>query len=79
MKIAGATVFRGLEGYGEPAEIHRRHLVTRDQPIVVVIVDSAENIERFKPLAEDMMHTGVTAVSDVDVIRVQRSQPPTPP
>src|SRR5579871_2683594 len=67
MKIAGATVFRGLEGYGEAAEIHRHHLVTHDQPIVIIIIDSAENIERLKPVVEDMIHTGVTAVSEVEV------------
>ena len=75
MKIAGATVFRGLEGYGEPAEIHRHHLVTHDQPIVIIIIDSPENIERLKPVVEEMIHTGVTALSDVEVIRVQRTGP----
>jgi PII-like signaling protein len=75
MKIAGATVFRGLEGFGEAAEIHRHHLVTHDQPIVIVIIDSAENIERLKPVVEDMIHTGVTAVSNAEVTRIQRSGP----
>ncbi len=75
MKIAGATVFRGLEGFGEAAEIHRHHLVTHDQPIVIVIIDSAENIERLKPVVEDMIHTGITAVSDVEMTRVQKSGP----
>jgi PII-like signaling protein len=73
MNIAGATVFRGLEGYGGAAEIHRHHLVTRDQPIVIVIVDSPENIERLKPVIEDMMDTGVIAVSEAEMTRVQRS------
>jgi PII-like signaling protein len=45
--IAGATVFRGLEGFGETAEIHRRHLVRRDQPVVVTIVDTEENVARI--------------------------------
>ena len=71
MKIAGATVLRGLEGFGEPAEIHRRHIVAHDQPIVIVIVDSAENIERLKPVVEDMIQTGVIAISDVEVTRIQ--------
>ena len=73
MKIAGATVFRGLEGYGGAAEIHRHHLVTHDQPIVIVIVDSVENIERLRPVVEEMIHTGIIAVSDAEMIRVQRS------
>lgn len=75
MKIAGATVFRGLEGYGEAAEIHRHHLVTHDQPIVIVIIDSEENIQRLKPVVEDMIHTGVTAVSDAEIVRVQKGGP----
>ena len=74
MKIAGATAFRGLEGYGEAAEIHRHHLVTHDQPIVIVIVDTPENVERLKPVVEDMIHTGVTAVSDAEVTRVQKRE-----
>jgi PII-like signaling protein len=73
MKIAGATVFRGLEGYGETAEIHKHHLVARDQPIIIVVVDSPENIARLKPLVEGMMDTGMIAVSDVEMIRVQKT------
>src|SRR6266566_1582848 len=46
LSIAGATVFRGLEGYGESTEIHRHHLVHHDQPIVVTIIESEENIRR---------------------------------
>ncbi|MGH9662896.1 MAG: DUF190 domain-containing protein, partial [Bryobacteraceae bacterium] len=34
MRTAGATVFRGLEGYGETAEIHRHRFLTHDQPVV---------------------------------------------
>ena len=49
LKIAGATVFRGLEGFGETAEIHRHHLIRKDQPIVVTIVDTAENLARLIP------------------------------
>src|SRR5579871_4043646 len=70
--IAGATVFRGLEGYGETAEIHRAHLMRRDQPIVVTIVDTAENLERLIPEVEAMMDKGLIATSDVECIRVQR-------
>src|SRR5258706_11763058 len=65
LKIAGATVFQGLEGYGETAEIHEHHLVTRDQPVTIVVVDSAANIERLKPEVEAMLETGMIAVSDV--------------
>ena len=74
LKIAGATVFKGLEGYGETAEIHRSHLLTHDLPIVVTIMDSAENVERLLPAVEAMMDTGLIAISDVQIRRLQKSQ-----
>jgi PII-like signaling protein len=73
LKIAGATVYRGLEGYGETAEIHRPHILTHDLPIVIQIVDSAENIQRLLPLVEEMMDKGLIAVSDVKIVRIQRN------
>lgn len=72
LKIAGATVFRGLEGYGETAEMHRAHLVRHDQPIIVTVVDSGENLAMLIPVVENMMDTGLMAVSDVQVTRVQK-------
>ena len=72
LRIAGATVFRGLEGYGETAEIHRHHLIKKDQPIVVTIVDTAENVQRLVPELEKMMDTGMIATSDVESIRIEQ-------
>jgi PII-like signaling protein len=72
LKIAGATVFRGLEGYGETAEMHRSHIVRNDQPIIITIVDSAENLARLAPVVEGMLDTGLMAMSDVEAIRVQK-------
>lgn len=74
MDIAGATVFRGLEGYGEKAEIHRHHFAAHDQPIIVVIVDAADRIQELIPIVQGMMETGVIAVSDVEMIRVRRDE-----
>ena len=74
--IAGATVFRGLEGYGETAEIHRHHLVKHDQPIVISIVDQPDALLRLMPIVEEMIDTGLIAMSDVKVIRVQKSVAP---
>jgi uncharacterized protein len=71
LKIAGATVFRGLEGYGESTELHRAHLGRHDQPIVIVIVDTEDNLDRLVPKIEEMVDTGVLAISEVEMIRVQ--------
>lgn len=74
LKVAGATVFRGLTGYGDTAEIHRSHVLKHDLPMVVQIVDRAENIQRLIPVLEDMLDKGLMAVSDVSVIRIQKSK-----
>jgi PII-like signaling protein len=73
LTIAGATVFQGLEGYGETAEIHKAHLVRSDRPIIITIVDKTENIQRIIPAVEEMMDTGLMATSAVEMIRLQKS------
>jgi|HubBroStandDraft_6_1064221.scaffolds.fasta_scaffold1458482_2 PII-like signaling protein len=72
LQIAGATVFQGLEGFGESAELHRGHLLRHDFPIVIAIVDTAENLDRLLPAVEAMIDTGVLAMSEVEMIRVQK-------
>lgn len=73
LKIAGATVFRGLEGYGGTAEIHRHHVLKKDQPIVVTIVDTEENLARLVPELESMIDTGMIAMSDVEYLRIEKT------
>ncbi len=74
LRIAGTTVLRGFEGFGEKAQIHRSHLFTHELPIIVTIVDSAENIERLAPVVEAMMDTGLIAISDVQIKRIHKSK-----
>ena len=74
LRIAGATVFRGLEGFGETAEIHRHHVIRKDQPIIVTIVDTEENLSRLIPEIEAMMDTGMIATSDVEYLRIQKTR-----
>jgi PII-like signaling protein len=72
LKIAGASVFLGLEGYGETAEMHRAHLVRSDRPVLITIVDTAESIARLAPVVEEMMDTGLIAASEVQMVRVEK-------
>lgn len=72
-EIAGATVFRGLEGFGESGEMHRAHLLHRDEPIVITIVDTPEKVASIVPLIEPMIDTGLIAVSDATMLRVQKN------
>jgi uncharacterized protein len=68
--LAGATVYRGIEGYGASSRIHRKHLLTSsDLPVMVCLIDAAEKIEQFLPTLERMVSEGLIAISDVEVIR----------
>jgi hypothetical protein len=71
LDIAGATVYRGIEGYGASTRIHRAHLLSfsSDAPIMVAIIDSEESIARLLPAIEPMLKEGLIAVSDVEVIK----------
>jgi PII-like signaling protein len=73
LQIAGATVFKGLEGYGETAEIHRAHMIGHDQPILITIVDSEAQMLKLIPVLDEMLDTGLMAISDVQMIRFQRN------
>jgi PII-like signaling protein len=44
-----------------------------DLPIVIQIVDTEENIQRLLPVLEDMMDQGLIAISDVEVLRIQKA------
>ena len=70
--IAGATVLRGVEGYGESAALHKDHLLRHDRPVTISIVDTAENLARLMPVLGEMMDAGTMAVSDVTMIRVRK-------
>jgi len=71
--IAGATVFRGVEGYGETAEVHRHRGLHGDLPLVIVIVDEAANLSGLVEELGRMLPSGLLAMSDVRVRRVRKS------
>ena len=73
LKIAGASVFLGLEGYGETAEMHKAHFVRSDRPVLITVVDTPENIERLIPAVAELMETALIAVSDAQMIRVEKA------
>jgi PII-like signaling protein len=69
--LAGASVFRGLEGYGASSRIHTTRILSlsQDLPLAVVIVDSVERIEQFLPQLDELVSEGLVILDDVDVIR----------
>ncbi len=70
LDIAGATVFRGIEGYGASTLIHKKHLLwSSDRPIMVSVVDTEKNIKKLLPALDEMVAEGLIAMSEVEVIR----------
>jgi PII-like signaling protein len=70
LDIAGATVYRGVEGYGASTLIHRAHLLkSSDRPIMVSVVDTQENVSKLLPVLDQMVGDGLIAMSDVEVIK----------
>jgi PII-like signaling protein len=69
--IAGATMLRGMMGYGAASRIHTAKILrlSEDLPIVVEIVDSAEKIAALLPAVEEMVQDGLVTVENVRVLQ----------
>ncbi len=75
LDIAGATVFRGIEGYGASTLIHKRHLLrSSDYPIMVSVIDTEEKIRALIPALDEMVDEGLIAMSNVEVIRYMHQE-----
>ncbi|HXN64141.1 MAG TPA: DUF190 domain-containing protein [Candidatus Acidoferrales bacterium] len=71
LDIAGATVFRGIEGYGASTLIHRGHhfSFSSDLPVMVTVIDNEEKIRELLPYLDRMVKDGLIAMSEVEVIK----------
>ena len=67
--LAGATVTRGLSGYGANSVIHRAKILelSTDLPILIEIVDSPERIEAFLPVLDEAVQEGLVTAEPVRV------------
>lgn len=71
LDMAGATVYRGLMGYGAHSRIHTAQILdlSSDLPMLVEIVDSEEYIAKILPFLDEMMQEGLVTIDDVEVIK----------
>jgi PII-like signaling protein len=69
--IAGATVLRGVLGFGASSHVHTANILrlSQDLPIVVEFIDSQDNVNRMLPRLEDAMGGGLITVENVKVLR----------
>jgi len=77
MDIAGATVYRGILGYGAKGHTHKQSFfhVVRDMPIMISVVESEEKLNQAAEAIESMLQDGLIVISDVDIVRLIHSSP----
>ena len=69
--LAGASVFRGIEGFGASSLIHTSRLLSmsEDLPVAVVIVDTEDRVRAFLPQLDELVGEGLVILDDCEVIR----------
>ncbi|MDY7094733.1 MAG: DUF190 domain-containing protein [Acidobacteriota bacterium] len=74
--LAGATVLRGLEGFGANSRLHSANILrlSQDLPLVVEIVDEEEKVRAFLPQIDELVGEGLVTLERVEVILYRRAE-----
>ncbi|AGS67858.1 DUF190 domain-containing protein [Streptomyces collinus] len=77
--LAGASVFRGIEGFGASSRIHTSRLLSlsEDLPVAIVVVDTEERVRAFLPQLDELVTEGLVTLDACEVIRYV-GRPPGP-
>ena len=69
--LAGATAFRGFEGFGASHHIHTTRLLSMSEhlPVSVVIVDTEDRVRAFLPQLDELIEEGMAILDPVEVVR----------
>ncbi|HZE40241.1 MAG TPA: DUF190 domain-containing protein [Stackebrandtia sp.] len=69
--LAGASVLRGIEGYGASSTIHTTRILSlaEDLPVAIVIVDAEDKVRGFLPQLEELVSEGLVIIDPVEVVR----------
>jgi PII-like signaling protein len=75
LDIAGVTVYRGILGYGAKGHQHKKSFfhVSRDMPIMLSVIDTADKITTAAAAIENMLEDGLIVISDAEIVRLVRS------
>ena len=74
--LAGATVLRGVMGFGRNSILHTAKILrlSEDLPMVIEIVDSLEKVQAFMPQLDEMIKDGLVTLEEVKVVHYKSSQ-----
>ena len=73
--LAGATVVRGIEGFGADSRLHTSRILrlSEDLPVVIEIVDTPEQIDRVVPILDEMVGEGMLTLERVQIVTYRSS------
>jgi PII-like signaling protein len=76
--LAGATMIRGLMGYGAASRIHTAKILrlSEDLPVIVEIIDSPEKIAAFLPVIDVMIQEGLVTLEKIQVVLYRHNAGP---
>jgi len=76
--LAGATVFRGIEGFGAHSRLHTARILrlSEDLPLLIEVVDNMEAIERVLPILDEMVTDGLVTMENVEIIAYRAKEKP---
>lgn len=68
---AGATVLRGIEGFGAHSRIHTARILrlSEDLPVVVEVVDRTDRIDALLPILDEMIREGMVTIERVEILK----------
>lgn len=78
MDIGGATVYRGILGYGAKGHTHKQSFwhMAHDLPVMISIIESEDKLSQAAAAIEQMLQDGLIVISDVDIVRLVHSNSP---
>jgi uncharacterized protein len=75
--LSGATVFKGIEGFGGHSVVHAARVfdLSTDLPVLIELVDTEERIREFLPALDAIVHEGLVTLETVEVIHYKSGSP----
>jgi PII-like signaling protein len=75
LNLAGATVVRGVMGFGADSRVHTAKILrlSEDLPIIIEIVDTEENLQKLQPFLDETVEEGLITLEKVKVIKYRHS------
>ena len=74
--LAGATVIRGIEGFGAKSHLHTSRILrlSEDLPLLIEVVDEAARIDAVLPVLDEMIEDGLVTLEKVEVVNYRANK-----